>query len=229
MLNERKQAYWNAIRCENSADVYEKWRQNKEVILPRKFRAKPINNEPEEETTIRRNLAIQTFDAEISLLRLRVPKYRAKYENHDQVMHDEIANISSNDMQIKLRGLWEKETNQEKIKSDDFLRSKQKWLEDHANNYGNAIMKSPERRKRGINNHHRQKPDINSLQQNENNNQNSHSRREIPLPRQKQWRNKEIRHNNYSENNDIQGKNEFETQNNRREDNRRKSDHFDQP
>lgn len=132
-------------------------------------------------------------------------------------------------MQIKLRGLWEKETNQEKIKSDDFLRSKQKWLEDHANNYGNAIMKSPERRKRGINNHHRQKPDINSLQQNENNNQNSHSRREIPLPRQKQWRNKEIRHNNYRENNDIQGKNEFETQNNSRDDNMRKSDHFDQP
>lgn len=135
MLNERKQAYWNAIRCENLADVYEKWRQNKEVILPRKFRPKPINNEPEEETTIRRNLAIQKFDAEISLLRLRVPKYREKYENHDQVMHDEIANISSNDMQIKLRGLWEKETNQEKIKSDDLLRSKQKWLDDYANNY----------------------------------------------------------------------------------------------
>lgn len=70
MLNERKQAYWNAIRCENLADIYEKWRQNKEE--------KPIDNEPEEDTRIRRNLAIQKFDTEISLLRLRVPKYSAK-------------------------------------------------------------------------------------------------------------------------------------------------------
>lgn len=229
MLNERKQAYWNAIRCENLADVYEKWRQNKDVILPRKFRPKPIDNEPEEETRIRGNLAIQKFDAEISLLRLRVPKYRAKYTNHDQVMHDEIANISGDDIQIKLRGLWEQKTNQDKIKSDDLLRSKQKWLEDYANNYGNAMMKSPDRRKRRKNNHHRQKPNINSRQQNENNNQNPHSRREIPLPRQKQWENKEIRPNNHSENNDIQRKDEYQTRNNTRDDNWRKPDHSNQP
>lgn len=63
-------------------------------------------------------------------------------------MHDEIANISRDDMQIKLRELWEQETNQEKIKSDDLLHSKQKWLEDYANNYGKAMMKTPDRRKR---------------------------------------------------------------------------------
>lgn len=73
MKNERQQAYWIAIRFENLADVYEKWRQNEEVILFRKFRQKPIHNQLEEETRIRRNLAIQKIDAEISLLRLRVP------------------------------------------------------------------------------------------------------------------------------------------------------------
>lgn len=76
MLNERKQAYWNAVRCENLADVYEKWRQNEEVILPRKFRPKPIDNEPEEETRIRRNLAIQKFEAEISLYASEYPSTR---------------------------------------------------------------------------------------------------------------------------------------------------------
>lgn len=50
-------------------------------------------------------------------------------------MHDEIANISHDDTQIKLLELSEKETNQEKMKSDDLLRSKQKWPEDYANNY----------------------------------------------------------------------------------------------
>lgn len=94
------------------------------------------------------------------------------------------------------------------------------------------MMKSPERRKRRKkNNHHRQKPNIKSLQQNENNNQNPHSRREIPLLRQKKWENKEnkeIRHNNHCENNDIQVKDEFETQNNK-DGNWRKSDHFNQP
>lgn len=100
----KKQAYWNVIRCEQLADVYEKWRQNKEGNLPRKCRLKPIDNKPEDD----------------SLFRLRVPKYGAKYENYDQVIHDEIANISHDDMQIKLRGLWENETNQEKIKSTSY-------------------------------------------------------------------------------------------------------------
>lgn len=50
ILNARKQAYWIAIRFENLADVYKKWRQNEEVILFRKFRQKPIHNQPEEKT-----------------------------------------------------------------------------------------------------------------------------------------------------------------------------------
>lgn len=58
--------------------------ENVDLILRRKFRPNPFDNKPEEET--RKNLAIPKFDAEISPLGLKVPKYRTKYENHDQVI-----------------------------------------------------------------------------------------------------------------------------------------------
>ena len=34
LLNERKQAYWNALKSENLADIYENWRKREEIIFP---------------------------------------------------------------------------------------------------------------------------------------------------------------------------------------------------
>lgn len=42
LLNERKQAYWNAIKSENLADTYESWKSKENVIFPRKFRVKKL-------------------------------------------------------------------------------------------------------------------------------------------------------------------------------------------
>lgn len=40
LLNQRKQAYWNAIMNENLADTYENWKNREQIIFPRKFRNK---------------------------------------------------------------------------------------------------------------------------------------------------------------------------------------------
>ena len=50
LLNERKQAYWNALKSENLADIYENWLKRDEIIFPRKYRIKAIEGEPSEET-----------------------------------------------------------------------------------------------------------------------------------------------------------------------------------
>lgn len=89
-----------------------------ELILSRKFRPNPFDNKPEEET--RKNLAIPKFDAEISPLGLKVPKYRTKYENHDQVI-SYITRQHANKQKFWALG---KRNKSGKIKSDDLLRSK---------------------------------------------------------------------------------------------------------
>ncbi|XP_062620182.1 uncharacterized protein LOC134281768 [Saccostrea cucullata] len=147
-LNERRQAYWNAIRCENLADTYEKWRKQEDVILPRKFRIKSINQEPDEETKIRLNLAIQKFDAEITLLRIRVPKYQTKFEECDSRMEKEISEKTNADMKAKLLDLWKTEVKYEMDKSAMILKRKQEWLNNYEKNYGKEVMKnSPPKQK----------------------------------------------------------------------------------
>ena len=81
LLNKRKQAYWNAIRSDNLANKYEAWKNQDNVIFPRKFRVKVISSEPDEEIRIRINLAQQRLETEITLLIMRVPKYKNKYDN----------------------------------------------------------------------------------------------------------------------------------------------------
>jgi hypothetical protein len=149
LLNERKQAYWNATRCENLADTYEKWRQKEQVTLPRKYRLKPINKEheePDEETKIRMNLAAQKLDAKITLLRVRVPKYKIKFENCDKQIFEEISRRTSEEITSNPQNLWNK-VEIEANKSEEILKSEQKWLDDYKKNYGNDWMKTPQNRK----------------------------------------------------------------------------------
>lgn len=68
LLNQRKQAYWNAIRSEHLANTYEQWKQRENIILPMKYRVKSVRNEQEKETKIKVNLAMQKMEAEITLL-----------------------------------------------------------------------------------------------------------------------------------------------------------------
>ena len=89
LLNERKQAYWNAVRSDNLANKYEEWKNQDNVIFPRKFRDKVISSESDEETRIRIHLAQQRLETEITLLRMRVPKYKNKYETCDKEQNRE--------------------------------------------------------------------------------------------------------------------------------------------
>lgn len=147
LLNERKQAFWNALKHENLADFYEMWKAKENIIFPRKFRIKPIDGEPKEETQIRINLAIQKFETEITLLRLRVSKYRAKFEKCDETMMDEINQRSTGKIREKLTELWTQEVTREEEKSKRILDTKTTWLQQYEENYGNEPAK-PRRNQR---------------------------------------------------------------------------------
>lgn len=142
LLNQRKQAYWNAIKNENLADTYENWKNREQTIFPRKFRIKSIDSETTEETQIRANLALQRFETEIALLRLRVPKFKNKFENCDEAIADEISKTCSGLIAEKLQELWKSEVSREEAKSQQILGTKKVWFDEYEKNYGNEITKA---------------------------------------------------------------------------------------
>lgn len=85
-LNSRKQTYWKQINNAYHAEQFEKWLEKAEPILPRKFRIKPICEEPNDQTNIRIEVAKERLRGEIQLLRLRSNKSREKVIEYDTEM-----------------------------------------------------------------------------------------------------------------------------------------------
>jgi hypothetical protein len=135
-LNERKQAFWNALKTENTVDIYKKWRRQDKTIVPRKFRIKEISGEDETERAIRENLALQKFDAEIALLETRSTRYTTRFQSIDVEMHQEIKKISSGEIQTHLLEKWKKDTEQEEEKSKYIWNKKKIFYDSYAENYG---------------------------------------------------------------------------------------------
>lgn len=140
-LNERKQAFWNALKTENIVNIYKKWRQEENtIIMPRKFHIKKIAGEDETERAIRENLALQKFDAEIALLETRSTRYTQRFQNIDIKMEDEIKKISSGEVQNHLLKQWKKVTDEEEEKSEYIWTKKKVFYDDYAENYGNVEL-----------------------------------------------------------------------------------------
>ncbi|XP_048735895.2 putative uncharacterized protein DDB_G0279653 [Ostrea edulis] len=135
-LNERKQAFWNAFKTENTVDIYKNWRRLDLPIMPRKFRIKEIAGEDETERAIRENLAAQKFDAEIALLETRSTRYTTRFQNIDIEMEHEIKKISTGEIQTHLLEKWKKDTDDEEEKSKYIWAKKKLFYDNYEENYG---------------------------------------------------------------------------------------------
>lgn len=131
LLNQQKQAYWNAIKNENLADTYENWKNREQIMFPRKFRIKSIDSETSEETHIIANLALQHFETEIALLRVRVPKFKSRFKNCDEAITEEISKTCSELIAEKLQELWKSEVSREEAKSQQILGTKKVWFDEY--------------------------------------------------------------------------------------------------
>lgn len=141
MWYKRKQANWNAIKNENLADTYENWKKREKIIFPRKFRIKYIDSETSKETQIRANLALQRFESEIALLRLRVSKFKNKFENCDEAITEEIDKTCSELIAEKRKELWKSEVSRKEAKSQQILGTKRIWFDEYENKKPTMTMK----------------------------------------------------------------------------------------
>ena len=77
ILNSRKQTYWKQISNAKRAEYYENWLNQENPVIPRKFRIKPINGEPSDQTDVRIEIAKKRVMGEILLLRMRAENNQA--------------------------------------------------------------------------------------------------------------------------------------------------------
>jgi hypothetical protein len=80
--------------------------KTRQCCPPKKYRVKTINNEPTEETEVRINLVKQKMEADITLFRIRLPKYVQKYQECDLKMEDKITEQTTTETKDKLFNLW---------------------------------------------------------------------------------------------------------------------------
>lgn len=141
-MNSRKQTYWKQINNANHAEQFEKWLEKAEPILPRKFRIKPIREEPYDQRNIRIEVAKERLRGEIQLLRLRSNKSQEKVIEYDTEMEKVLKNKASGRVLEIFLNMWESDCKREEQKSFNKWRYKEAWLLDYERNYGKKLTKN---------------------------------------------------------------------------------------
>ena len=135
-LNERKQNFWNFLKCQNTAVIYETWLGKENPVLPRKFRPKFIPGEHADDLFIRRENAIRNFEVEVKLLKNKASRYEAKYTVKDEEMYEIFHSKFDNDITESLENYWKSDCEREEMKSVEIWKRKQNWLETYEEKFG---------------------------------------------------------------------------------------------
>lgn len=141
-LNERKQAFWNNFKLNNTIEIYEEWLERENMVIPRKFRPRLIEGEIEEDRQIRHQTAIFNFQSEIRIMKNKALRYQNKYLQMDDQMYSLIKQKSYSDREVEeyLISVWNKDCLEQENKSKEIWVKKKIWLANYATNFGNDIF-----------------------------------------------------------------------------------------
>uniref|UniRef100_A0A0L8FN67 Uncharacterized protein n=1 Tax=Octopus bimaculoides TaxID=37653 RepID=A0A0L8FN67_OCTBM len=89
-LKVRKFSFWNMIKNNHKAEIYERWLNSTPIILPHKFQIKRIPNEQDQRRQLRENLTLEKMKTEIELLKLRALSNEEKLKNIDEEIYNEL-------------------------------------------------------------------------------------------------------------------------------------------
>lgn len=120
-LQARRQAFWQALRNRSIADKYDMWKQGDTIVLPQHIQMKDIRGEPEDQRKRRERQVMDNLTADIELLGLRSDSQKAKYQDHDSKMKEEIESKVSGQLRTLVSKLWEEDCQ----RNEDI--SKKRW------------------------------------------------------------------------------------------------------
>ena len=126
-LNQRKQAFWNMLKNENTSVIYVDWFSRDSAIIPKKFQSKTFPNEPEEQKKIKEALSLEKMRAQAKLHHAIAERNKAKFEEKDREML--IEKISSAHVRQQLQELWRNDCKKQEEKSQNLWEVKKRWFE----------------------------------------------------------------------------------------------------
>ena len=127
-LNQRKQAFWNMLKNENTSVIYVDWFSRDNAIIPKKFQSKTFPNEPEELKKIKEALSLEKMKAQAKLHHAVAVRNKAKFEEKDREMLKEIEKISSVHVRQQLQELWRNDCKKQEEKSQNLWEVKKSWF-----------------------------------------------------------------------------------------------------
>jgi len=150
LLNERKQHFWNYLRFQNTAVIYETWLGKEDPVLPRKFQVKQIPGEHQEDIFIRTENALRNFEVEIKLLKNKANRHEKKYTDVDKHTNEILISKFNNQILESLQQLWTEECRKEEEKSIGIWEKKQLWFDNYEEKYGTVdsfipVLKKPKK------------------------------------------------------------------------------------
>ena len=108
LLNQRKIAFFNAIKSEEIAKIYTELMKKDESFIPRKFQEKITPQDTEEQKKIKANLNLMKPKAQTEILKEKTTHYKTKYQEIDQELITEIGGLYPIETQPFLKELWKK-------------------------------------------------------------------------------------------------------------------------
>ena len=145
-LNQRKQAFWNMLKNENTSVIYVDWFSRENAIISKKFQSKTFANEPEELKKIKEALSLEKMKAQAKLHHAVAVRDKAKFEEKDREMLNEIEKISSVHVRQQLQELWRNDCKKQEEKSQNLWEVKKSWFkkfEDNGENIANSEDAAP--------------------------------------------------------------------------------------
>ena len=129
-LNERKMTYFLKYKNEKMSEIYERWYQSEPPVVPKKFKAKQIPGETEEQKKVRLKLSCDKMRCEANIMKIRAENYPVKLARiTDEVSKEIFKSYEENsDTANQLQELWKRECRSEEEKSARIWSDKEESL-----------------------------------------------------------------------------------------------------
>lgn len=130
-LNDRKLAYYNKIRCENTAKVFEGFLERDPVFIPNKFKEVILQNDSQQIIDQKMELNIQKVTTDITKLKERATKYSSIVDKCENIIQaDIISKCDDFKVRQKLTEIWLADISREEVKSKVIWSKKETWWND---------------------------------------------------------------------------------------------------
>lgn len=125
--NNRNQAFFNILNNEGTAKIYQHWLNTKE-FLPRKYKPKKINGEPQEQYNIREQLGFAKMNSDLDIMKNQIDKNVKKLREADDEINKIIERVSEGNVREKVKAIWKEEVNKGEENATKRWQKKEEWL-----------------------------------------------------------------------------------------------------